>query len=466
MMDASKFIKNGNRARLFSTYKSSQIEQRLLSTTLSSLVTAQPLAEKIFSKLGLRIGTRAEIFAYTEVHLLKGDKLSKRPDGFIIVNTGRKTWTALVEAKANDAQIDKKQIENYISLARVNNIDAVITISNELTLTPSTNPSGIKLPKNSTVDLFHLSWASLMTECEMLLGDGKKEFNNDDEIYLVSELLRYYSDKSSGVTGFTQMNKEWPDLVDLIISGKRLNQKDPIVESTLLAWHQKLRDLSLKLSRSLSQVVTLSLSQKQKIDLSLRVKNDIERLINKSALKAFINIPNASSNLELEIQLDKRTITTSMEVNVPLNKKSNTAKLNWVLRQLSDSKINQLLFELNLKNKKSDEILLLSPKDEAPTEINNLGEVTRVRVGMNIDNSKDFKSRKKIVELIENSSLLFYREVGQKLKSYIPEPPKIKKDTEEKSSGEQEKQTVEAPPSWTATWLDNNEDSNQSTEKK
>ena len=61
---------------------------------------------------------------------------------------------------------------------RVNNIDAVITISNELTLTPSTNPSGIKLPKNSTVNLFHLSWASLMTECEMLLGDGKKEFNN------------------------------------------------------------------------------------------------------------------------------------------------------------------------------------------------------------------------------------------------------------------------------------------------
>ena len=150
MMDASKFIKNGNRARLFSTYKSSQIEQRLLSTTLSSLVTAQPLAEKIFSKLGLRIGTRAEIFTYTEVHLLKGDKLSKRPDGFIIVNTGRKTWTALVEAKANDAQIDNKQIENYISLARANNIDAVITISNELTLTPSTNPSGIKLPKNST----------------------------------------------------------------------------------------------------------------------------------------------------------------------------------------------------------------------------------------------------------------------------------------------------------------------------
>ena len=50
MMDASKFIKNGNRARLFSTYKSSQIEQRLLSTTLSSIVTAQPLAEKIFSK--------------------------------------------------------------------------------------------------------------------------------------------------------------------------------------------------------------------------------------------------------------------------------------------------------------------------------------------------------------------------------------------------------------------------------
>ena len=459
-MNASNFIKNGNRARLFSTYKSSQLEQRLTSTTLSALVTVQPLAEKIFSKIGLRIGTRTEIFTYTEVHLLKGDKSSKRPDGFIMVNTGKKTWTAIVEAKANDAKIDSKQIENYISLARANNIDAVITISNELTLTTSTNPSGIKLPKNSTVGLFHLSWSSLMTECEMLLGNGKKEFKNDDEVYLVSELLRYYSDKSSGVTGFTQMNKEWPDLIDLIISGKKLNQKDPIVETTLLAWHQKLRDLSLKLSRSLNQVVTLNLSQKQKNDLSLRVKNDTERLIKKSTLQASIYIPNASSNLELEIQLDKRTITTSMEVNVPLNIKTNTAKLNWVLRQLSDSKIDKLLFELNIRNKKSDEVLFLSPKDMAPSEINSLGEITRIRVGKNIDNSKDFKSRKKIVELVESSTLLFYREVGQKLKSYTPEPPKIKKDTEEKSSDEQEKQTVEAPPSWTTTWLDSNENSN------
>ena len=67
-MNASNFIKNGNRARLFSTYKSSQLEQRLTSTTLSALVTIQPLAEKIFSKIGLRIGTRTEIFTYTEVY--------------------------------------------------------------------------------------------------------------------------------------------------------------------------------------------------------------------------------------------------------------------------------------------------------------------------------------------------------------------------------------------------------------
>ena len=112
-MNASNFIKNGNRAGLFSTYKSSQLEQRLTSTTLSALVTVQPLAEKIFSKVGLRIGTRTEIFTYTEVHLLKGDKSSKRPDGFIMVNTGKKTWTAIVEAKASDAKIDSKQIENY-----------------------------------------------------------------------------------------------------------------------------------------------------------------------------------------------------------------------------------------------------------------------------------------------------------------------------------------------------------------
>jgi hypothetical protein len=46
---------------------------------------------------------------------------------------------------------------------------------------------------------------------------------------------------------------------------------------------------------------------------------------------------------------------------------------------LRDSKIDKLLFELNLRNKKSDEILFLSPKDMAPSEINSLGEITRIK---------------------------------------------------------------------------------------
>ena len=50
--------------------------------------------------LGVRIGSRARVDSCTEVVFKKVVAGAKhRPDGLIVVNTGKSVWTALVEAK-------------------------------------------------------------------------------------------------------------------------------------------------------------------------------------------------------------------------------------------------------------------------------------------------------------------------------------------------------------------------------
>jgi hypothetical protein len=52
------------------------------------------------------------------------------------LDTSRRQWKAIVEAKIGSSRINPDQIRRYYRLARANGIDAIITISNELNVKP------------------------------------------------------------------------------------------------------------------------------------------------------------------------------------------------------------------------------------------------------------------------------------------------------------------------------------------
>ena len=251
---AEKYIKNWEPVRLFPGYKKSQAEQRILSSTLACLVAVQPFRQQVFSRLGYNFGIRSDMTACTEVVMQKSEGSGfGRPDAFVLIGSGKRLWSAIIEAKVGSTILDTEQLNRYISLARDNDVDAVITISNQLTLQPDMNPSGIKLAKNSRVALYHLSWPSLLTDCELLLRDKSEIFNNDQAEYLIGELHRFYKDSESGVSLLTQMNSEWPDIVNQIYKGNVLSQKSAAVQNTIATWNQKQRDIALLLRESLNK---------------------------------------------------------------------------------------------------------------------------------------------------------------------------------------------------------------------
>src|SRR5262245_52542820 len=91
--------------------------------------------------MGQRVGRLGSVEAFTEVTFRRqpnGDKT--RPDGLLVLDTSRRQWKAIVEAKIGSSRINPDQIRRYYRLARANGIDAIITISNELNVKPGCLP--------------------------------------------------------------------------------------------------------------------------------------------------------------------------------------------------------------------------------------------------------------------------------------------------------------------------------------
>nr|BFF10805.1 hypothetical protein GCM10025699_21080 [Microbacterium flavescens] len=80
------------------------------------------------SRMGAPAGA---IETFIEVPFVLGDK-KVFPDGLIRVKRGSKVWTALVEVKTGNNELQREQLENYLDVARERRFDALLTISNEI----------------------------------------------------------------------------------------------------------------------------------------------------------------------------------------------------------------------------------------------------------------------------------------------------------------------------------------------
>lgn len=110
----------GEPSRLFPILADTSKEGRTLSIFLACLENVPEFGRALLGGLGTRIGARARIDTFTEVGLQKALPDAKhRPDGLIVVNMGKSTWTALVEAKVGTSDLTNPQIEAYLGLAKL-----------------------------------------------------------------------------------------------------------------------------------------------------------------------------------------------------------------------------------------------------------------------------------------------------------------------------------------------------------
>src|SRR4029077_2949832 len=141
MRELPDFLEGGEVARLIPVGAVNQRERVACSVLLASLRVVQPFARSFFAGMNWRSGSWAQVQGYTEpVFKSQPEGLRCRPDGLLILNTGRREGRFIVEAKIGGARIDTDQLAQYSQLIRPNGIDAIITVSNELSSDPSELP--------------------------------------------------------------------------------------------------------------------------------------------------------------------------------------------------------------------------------------------------------------------------------------------------------------------------------------
>ena len=422
------FLTRGEPARLFPVIADTSREQRILSIFLAVLTQVPNLAQEILGTVGVRIGKRTRISAFTEVALKNDADNSGRPDGLLVVETGRSTWSALVEAKIGRSELDAPQVEGYLKLARANNIDAVITVSNNFVARPDHSPLAGSTPRikqlTGKVDLFHWSWASIATCSEVLGYQGVIE--NSEQQTLVNELNRYFKHSSTGVERFTQMGSEWRNVVQIAASGAPLRKNTPGIEEVVGSWFAEERDLCLHMTSALGRLVSSRIERRHINDPKARLEQGVSGLAGTQVLTSNLRIPDCASDIVIKADLARRTISVSMAVKAPTDRKSTRARINWLLRMLKhdDGRLRVHAYWPGRAAATSEDVKLLR-EEPGRIQADNASLLPQsFEVVLTEDpGGRRFAGQRTFIEDLERVVPEFYRLVGATLKAWQPPPP-------------------------------------------
>lgn len=425
--DLPDFVVGGEQARLVPVLADTSKEGRAASVALACLAAVPEFGRSMLSTVGQRVGSRAQMACFTEVVLSNGEGRRDRPDGLIVVTTGKRRWSALVEAKIGNSSLDDEQVARYVALAKANGVDALITISNQFSAVPTHHP--VKLPKNQLrkFGLFHWSWLSLITRARVIL-DVEQSLDVDQR-FILEETVRFLDHPTAGTKHFDQMNSEWRDVVKGVQRGTRWGRSAPEIESTVGAWHQKQRDLSLQLTQKLSTPVSIGLSRAHVNAPEKRLREDSADFIKNGRLSASFEVPDLASPVEVVADAATRLVSCSVRLKAPQDRKTTKARANWLIRQLGKTPESEVFINAYWPYRQAPLEISLSEARSDPglfSQGDAKSSVSSFEVKMMRDFAGRFSGSRTFIEDLECLVPEFYRNVAQHLRAWVPEPPKLK----------------------------------------
>lgn len=430
-MTVPDYLSTGEQARLIPVTADSNKEIRAASILLASLMSVPPFARVMLASVGQRVGARANVDCYTEVVFKDGvDAAKARPDGLLVLDRGRgHSWRCLVEAKIGRAKLEEDQVGSYLALAKSHKIDAVLTISNQFVALSSHSPTNIPKAALRGVELFHWSWTNLLTQAMLLVNDF--EFERPEQRYILAEMVRYFSHPSIGVSTFDRMNAEWKELNAQVQAGAKLNRSASVVENSVAAWHQEVRDLCLLLTRKVGRPVRVRLSRAHTDDPIQRNRDDSANLADKHELICSLDVPDTAAPIIVVADLQRRSLSVSMTFIAPRDKRRAKSRINWLLRQFTKANPAGLHVRAKWPGRAPATQGLLANIRENPSLLegeNRTLTPTQFEVLLIRDLAGKFGGAKTFIEHLEESVTHFYEQVGQHLRAYVAPPPRVRKE--------------------------------------
>ena len=421
------FLESGERARLLPVAKDSNKEQKVTSSLLASIMAVNEFGRGLLTDVGAPAFKRSRISCYTEV-VFKGNGDKKiRPDGLIVVESGKRRWSALVEAKVGNNPLMKDQIEEYLDLAKEQNIDALITISNQFVSVQTHHPVEVAKIKVRKVSLYHWSWMRIMTNAILLATN--KDVSDPDQAFILEELIRYLQHDHSGVLSFNKMDSSWKGVCSANHQNTPLRKHAPEVECAVSNWHQLTRFLALQMSIAVGEAVNAYLTKVQLSDAKRHLDDDTSTLVENGKLHSEFSIAHAASRLKLSADFKRRTLCVSMKLDAPKDRQQVKSRLNWLIKQLLKCEDDEVIIRIiwqgrspdtsaTLQELRGDDFDYTPPK---PKTLPNAFEIIRVH-----DLAGRFSAPKVFVDEAQKVLPDFYETAGQYLRVWKAPPPKLK----------------------------------------
>ena len=425
--------KTCQKARLIPSISDSKKEEKATSVLLASFRVVPAFALEILKDAQALCGKTAKLDCYTEVAFETPDKKQIRPDGLITIRQGAKKWSALIESKIGNAELESGQIEQYLDLAKDNKIDALITISNQFVAKPSFHAVSINKTKTRKVGLFHFSWISLVSKA--ILIEATKGVDDPEQVFILEELVRYLQSDTSGVSPFNNMGQNWKNLCVQTQQGATISKNSDETLDVINNWHQLLRYNSLIMSQKLSQPVTWLLNKRQSGDVEYHINSDIETLIKKShQLLAKFEIPNTAAPIEITADFLRRQIIFTLTLDAPADRKKPTACINWLTKQLKTLAGLDVSIRAIWPGRTPPTTSTLVPLFEEPEIIvpDNIKVIpNKLEIIHFRELAGKFSGTKNFVQEFMDSFEVFYEKVVQNIEAWKPKPPKLEKDSKE-----------------------------------
>ena len=402
-------------------------EMALASVILSALRLIKEFRKLVLSSA--KMLSSGSIHVYTEVSFSQYP--ASRVDGMLfVVKGGVIKDAALFEMKNGNNELVQEQIDKYVNLAKTYDIPKLITVSNQFVSEPSQSPLNIR--NTNSFSSYHFSWSYLLTMANILLFDNETNISDKDQIEIMKEVVQYLENKKSGVCGFNQMKPGWKSVVEKINSGTRLKITDADVEETVISWQQEEKDLALILSRKLGIYVG-SGETRYKGKLRNRIEGDKKKLLTKKTLSSNLKIKGSVSDISISALFEKRIVALSVSLDVPRDKKLR-GQIGWIKRQLENCKKkneegfarieNEIKIDILLKNTSKFNRMTIKGLYNIYDEIKDK-EIKEFRVLYIKDFGKNFASRNKFVEVIEEMLVEYYKKIVQFLTKWEQPAPQI-----------------------------------------
>ncbi len=404
---------------------------RATSALLAVLTIVRDLSTAVTVPLGASAARKAIVEAFIETRFkLNESGAVVRPDGLIQVTYGSSSWRALVEVKTGDSRLEADQVNNYLAVAREQDIDAVITLSNEIAVGTSHPCAGVKVRANSKVRLAHYSWTEILAfAVRAKVHNGVAD---PEQAWILGELIRYLEHDASGAMAFDDMGSNWTGVRDAAREGSLRKNADD-VRDIVQRWDQLMRFASLTLGADIGADVQHVVPRTQN-EPRTRTAYLTDSLVGVGTLDGSLRIPGAAGAVTLAADLRARQVMVFADIPAPIDR-GNKARATWLIRQLGAETPAGLVIEAwprhgrqplssSLAEARADAALLVD-SDKRDTARFRL--VLRSEMGQN---RKDGGRSPGFIQSVMGLLKVFYRDVLQQVTAWSPPAPQSRAPVE------------------------------------